>query len=118
MCGVPRRKCTGAAPPETEHSGVLSFQSIGARDVGASRSGKKTVRPDIKKKNGLAVPVGLSKNVSPDPPGPCYYARGRKKGCSGLGMKNQPVRPEKRLVSGLGEEKGVARPGGSQNAAM
>jgi len=33
-------------------------------------------------------------------------------------MKNQPVRPEKKLISGLGEKKSVARPGGSQNAAM
>ena len=37
---------------------------------------------------------------------------------AGLGMKNQPVRPEKKLISGLGEKKSVARPGGSQNAAM
>ena len=66
------------------------------------------------------VPAGLrEKNVSPDPPGPCYHARGKKKGLfAGLGRENQPVRPEKRLVSGLGEKKSVARPGGSQNAAM
>ena len=66
------------------------------------------------------VPAGLrEKNVSPDPPGPCYYASEKENlPIAGLGRENQRVRPEKRLVSGLGEKKSVARPGGSQNAAM
>ena len=37
---------------------------------------------------------------------------------AGLGRENERVRPEKRLVSGLGEEKSAARPAGSQNATM
>ena len=37
---------------------------------------------------------------------------------AGLGRENERVRPEKRLVSGLREEKSAARPAGSQNATM
>ena len=78
-----------------------------ARAMSRLKVGKKTVRPDIKKKNGLVQGSGGSEreNVSPDPPGPCY-ARVEEKGLfAGLGMKNQPVRPEKKLISGLGEKK-------------
>ena len=37
---------------------------------------------------------------------------------AGLGRENERVRPEKRLISGLREEKSAARPAGSQNAIM
>ena len=65
------------------------------------------------------VPAGLREKTSLQTRRNLVIMRvGRKEEFAGLGMKNQPVRPEKRLVSGLGEKKSVARPGGSQNAAM
>lgn len=66
------------------------------------------------------VPAGLSeKKRLSRPAGTLLLCAWEEKGLfAGLGMKNQPVRPEKKLISGLGEKKSVARPGGSQNAAM
>ena len=67
------------------------------------------------------VPAGLREKKRLSRPVGSFVFRklGMKKGLfAGLGMKNQPVRPEKKLISGLGEKKSVARPGGSQNAAM
>ena len=124
MCGVPRRQKERAQEQLRQKQSIRSIIVPKHRwraRCRASRSGKKTVRPDIKKKNGLVQGPGGSERekTSLDPPGPCYHASGKKKGLfAGLGRENQRVRPEKRLVSGLGEKKSVARPGGSQNAAM
>lgn len=60
-CRGGKRACTGAAPPETEHSGVLSFQSIaGARDVAPQGREKRPSDRILRRKMVLCkVPAGL-----------------------------------------------------------
>ena len=80
-----KEACTGAAPPETEHSGVLSFQSIaGARDVTPQGREKRPSDRILRRKMVLCkVPAGLREEKRLSSRRDLVIMRvGRKKGCS------------------------------------